>query len=106
MAEKSARNVVSAIQKSKGAGLERLIYALGIRHVGEHIAGVLVNNLGTMEKLMDADEDSLIQVREVGPEVAQSIIYFFKQNVNRNTISRLKKAGVSFTPVKRATNDL
>jgi DNA ligase (NAD+) len=106
MAERSARNVVSAIGKSRGAGLERLTYALGIRHVGEHMAGVLVSNLGNMEKLMDADEESLMQIREVGPEVAQSIVDFFKQSVNRETINRLKKAGVSFTPVKRATNDL
>jgi DNA ligase (NAD+) len=106
MAERSARNVVSAIGKSRGAGLERLTYALGIRHVGEHMAGVLVSNLGNMEKLMDADEDSLMQISKVGPEVAQSIVYFFKQSVNRKTINRLKKAGVSFTPVKRATNDL
>ena len=106
MAERSARNVVNAIRKSKGAGLERLTYALGIRHVGEHMAGVFVSNLGTMEKLMDADEDSLMQIREVGPEVAQSIVYFFKQSVNLKTINRLKKAGVSFTPVERAANDL
>ena len=106
MAERSARNVVSAIGKSRGAGLERLTYALGIRHVGEHMAGVLVSNLGNMKKLMDADEESLMQIREVGPEVAQSIVDFFKQSVNRKTINRLKKAGVSFTPVKRATNDL
>ena len=70
------------------------------------MAGVLVSNLGNMEKLMDADEDSLMQIREIGPEVAQSIVYFFKQSVNRKTINRLKKACVSFTPVKRATNDL
>lgn len=106
MAEKSAQNVVSAIQKSKGAGLERLIYALGIRHVGEHIAGVLVSSLGSMKKLMKIDEDELIQVREVGPEVASSIVHFFQQEINLKTIKKLGDAGVSFTPLKRMKNDL
>lgn len=106
MAKKSAQNVVSAIQKSKGAGLERLIYALGIRHVGEHIAGVLVSSLGSMKKLMKIDEDALIQVREVGPEVASSIVHFFQQEINLKTIKKLGDAGVSFTPLKRMKNDL
>lgn len=106
MAKKSAQNVVSAIQKSKGAGLERLIYALGIRHVGEHIAGVLVSSLGSMKKLMKIDEDELIQVREVGPEVASSIVHFFQQEINLKTIKKLGDAGVSFTPLKRMKNDL
>jgi len=103
MARKSAQNVISAIQKSKGAGLERLIYALGIRHVGEHMAVVIVNSLGNMKKLMKANEDDLIYIREIGSEVARSIVRFFKQEVNVKTINRLKEAGVSFTPVRGKT---
>jgi len=103
MAEKSAHNVISAIEKSKNAGLERLIYALGIRHVGEHIAKVLTSSLGSIKKLMEANEEDLTSIREVGPEVARSISKFFKQDVNVKIINRLKEAGVSFTPVREKT---
>lgn len=106
MAEKSAQNIISAIEESKEAGLERLIYALGIRHVGEHIAGVLVDSLGSIKKLMKANENDLMHIREIGPEVARSIVKFFKQEVNVKTINRLKGAGVSFTPVKKTEKDL
>ncbi|MCK5010398.1 MAG: NAD-dependent DNA ligase LigA, partial [Deltaproteobacteria bacterium] len=100
MAEKSAHNIITAIEKSKDAGLERLVYALGIRHVGEHNARVIVDSLGSMEKLIKADVDYLTGVREIGPEVARSIVQFFKQEVNIKNINRLKKAGVSFIPTR------
>ncbi|MDX1779635.1 MAG: helix-hairpin-helix domain-containing protein, partial [Thermodesulfobacteriota bacterium] len=96
MADKSARNLLEAIDKSKGAGLERLIYALGIRHCGEHTSKVLVSNLGTLEAIMKADETSLLEIKEIGPEIARSIVRFFKQEGNRDTIARLKSAGISF----------
>jgi DNA ligase (NAD+) len=104
MAEKSAENLLDAVQKSKGAGLDRVIYALGIRHVGEHTAKVLVNNLGDLEKIMNADEPSLLNIREVGPEVARSVVHFFKQKSNRATIDRLKNAGVSLGMVRSDMN--
>ena len=100
MAEKSAHNIITAIEKSKDAGLERLVYALGIRHVGEHNARVIVDSLGSMEKLIKADEDCLTGIREIGPEVARSIVQFFKQEVNIKAINRLKKDGVSFIPTR------
>lgn len=103
LAEKSAENLLDAVQKSKGAGLDRVIYALGIRHVGEHTAKVLVNSLGDLEQIMNADEASLVNIREVGPEVAQSVVQFFKQKSNRVTIDRLKKAGVSLGVVRSDT---
>jgi DNA ligase (NAD+) len=106
MAEKSAQNIVSAIQKSKSAGVERLVYALGIRHVGEHIAQVLMSNLGSIEKLIKANEEDLKQVKEIGPQVAQSIVQFFAQEFNVKTIKRLKEAGVSFLTSRRAKGDL
>ncbi len=96
MAEKSARNLLEAIRKSKGAGLERLIYALGIRHCGEHTSKVLVRNLGRLEAIMEADETTLLEIKEIGPEIARSIVRFFKQEGNRVTIARLRSAGVSF----------
>ena len=107
MAATSAHNLIAAIEKSKSSGLEKLVYALGIRHVGAHTAQVLVNNLGSMENILHADEHALLTVRDVGPEVARSIIEFCKQEANLTTISRLKKAGVSYTPRERKmTEDL
>lgn len=100
MAEKSAQNVINAIEKSKNAGLERLVYALGIRHVGEHNAIILVSNLGSMERLIKADEDSLLGIKEIGPEVAHSIVKFFEQDANIKAIKRLKEVGVSFIPTR------
>lgn len=100
MAEKSAQNVIHAIEESKDAGLERLVYALGIRHVGEHTASVLVRHFGSMGGLMEADEDSLLGIKEIGPEVANSVVRFFKQDENIYVINRLKEIGVSFAPVK------
>ena len=100
LADKSAQNLLGAIDKSKGAGLERLIYALGIRHVGEHTSKVLVSNLGTLEGIMKADETTLLGIKEIGPEIGRSIVRFFKQEGNRITITRLKSAGVSFEKEK------
>ena len=102
MAEKSAHNVLDAIHKSKSADLARLIYALGIRHVGEHIAKVLASGMGSMENLVNVDEQSLMTKREIGPEVAHSIAQFFSQKVNRDIIARLHKAGLSGDFVKKA----
>jgi DNA ligase (NAD+) len=107
MADKSAQNIVDAINKSKDVTLERVIYALGIRHVGEHLAKVLTDNLGSIARLIDATEAELIQIKEIGPEVAQSIRKFFQQKSNLNVIRRLEKAGVRFKqPIARKKNDL
>ena len=105
MAATSAHNLIAAIEKSKSSGLEKLVYALGIRHVGAHTAQVLVNNLGSMENILHADEHALLTVRDVGPEVARSIIEFCKQEAKLTTISRLKKTGVSYTPRERKTTE-
>jgi len=95
MADKSAQNIIDALDKSKSAGLERVLYAVGIRHVGEHLAKVLVDNLGSMEHLINATEEDLTEVKEIGPEVAQSICKFFRQKGNLQVIDRLEKAGVN-----------
>jgi DNA ligase (NAD+) len=105
MAEKSAQNVINAIEKSKNAGLERLVYALGIRHVGEHNASVLVSNLGSMERLIKTDEDSLLGIKEIGPEVAHSVVKFFEQDANIKAINGLKDAGVNFIPARGETKN-
>jgi DNA ligase (NAD+) len=107
MADKSAQNVIDAIQKSKGAGLERLVYALGIRHVGEHIARVLAGGFGSMEKLMSADEPSLMEIKEAGPEVARSVVQFFSQEGNVKTVKRIQESGVVISPARdKVTRDL
>ena len=94
MGEKSASNLLDAIEKSKHAGLARLIFALGIRHVGETTAKDLARALGSMHALMDADQERLSQVKDVGPVVAASIVAFFAQPMNRECVEQLLAVGV------------
>ncbi len=96
MAEKSAANLVAAIEKSKRTTLARFIYALGIRNAGESTAQDLARYFGNLERLMQADVDALQQVPDVGPVVAQSIVGFFAEPHNREVIEQLLAAGVSF----------
>lgn len=99
MAEKSAANIVAAISKSRDTTLPRLIYALGIRNVGESTARDLALSFGSLEKLMQADINDLQQVLDVGPVVAQSVAQFFAEPHNREVIDRLQQAGVRYAPV-------
>ena len=96
MAEKSAGNVVAAIDKSKRTTLARFIFALGIRNVGERTAADLARYFGDLEPLMRAGEQTLQQVPDVGPVVAQSIAQFFAEPHNREAVAQLLAAGVSF----------
>jgi DNA ligase (NAD+) len=89
-----AENLVAAIESSKETTLSRFIYGLGIRHVGEHIADVLAREFGSIEALMEADEETLLEVHEVGPGVARSVIEFFADPANRDVIVQLQTAGV------------
>ncbi len=98
MAEKSAENMVRAIQKSKSSGLERLIYALGIRHVGEHTSKLLVRHLGSIDGIRNASRDRLLAINEIGPEVTESVTGFFNNYDNNTIIERLKSAGVDMSP--------
>jgi DNA ligase (NAD+) len=97
MAEKSAANVVAAIDKSRTTTLARFIYALGIRHVGETTAADLAQHFGAFDALLAADEAALLEVRDVGPVLAQSILQFFSEAHNRDVIARLRKAGVHWS---------
>ena len=101
MAEKSAQNIVDAIESSKRTTLPRLINGLGIPQVGEHMAEVLAEQFGSIEELQNATEDQLLEVREVGPETAREIRAFFALKDNRDVIKRLKKAGVQLAAVQR-----
>ncbi len=94
MAEQSARNLVEAIEKSKQTTLARFVYALGIREVGEATAGNLAVFFGDIEALMDADEEVLQSVPDVGPIVATNIRSFFTEPHNRAVVEKLLEAGV------------
>ncbi|HNQ63055.1 MAG TPA: NAD-dependent DNA ligase LigA [Syntrophorhabdaceae bacterium] len=94
MADKSAQNIIDAINTSKRRSLSRFIYALGIRNVGEHISGLLSERFADLNGLMSATEEELINIPEVGPEVSSSIVTFFNDIKNRETIRRIIDAGV------------
>jgi DNA ligase (NAD+) len=94
MAEKSAANLVAALERSKRRPLDRFLNALGIRHVGERIAGILAHRFPSLDALMQASEEDLLDVDEVGPEVAKSLKEFFERPQIRDGIRRLREAGV------------
>ena len=94
MAEKSAANLLAAIETSKATTLARFIFALGIRNVGETTAKDLARHFGSLDKLMAASEADLLAVHDVGPIVAQSILQFFAEPHNREVIATLRGAGV------------
>jgi DNA ligase, NAD-dependent len=96
MAEKSARNLLDALDKSKRTTLARFIYALGIRNVGETTAKDLARHFGKLEALMAADAERLRQVPDVGPVVAESIAQFFAEGHNREVIAQLRELGVEW----------
>jgi len=96
MAEKSASNLLAAIEKSKNTTLARFIFSLGIRNVGESTAKDLAAHFGNLDALMNADEAALVEVSDVGPVVAQSIAQFFAEPHNREVVEQLRAAGVSW----------
>jgi DNA ligase (NAD+) len=95
LAKKSATNLHSAIQGSKGRGLSRLLFALGIRYVGEHVATILAQHFGSMERLERAPEEDLAEIYGIGPRIAQSVALYFRQQENHRQIEQLRKTGVS-----------
>ena len=94
MAEKSAANVVAAIEKSKDTTLARFVFGLGIRHVGEATAKDLARHFGGLDALLEADLPMLLEVRDVGPVLAESIVRFFAEPHNRDVIAALRAAGM------------
>ncbi|MEN6561641.1 MAG: NAD-dependent DNA ligase LigA [Acidobacteriota bacterium] len=92
---KSAGNLLDEIEASKSRGLARLLFALGIRHVGERLAQTLAARFGSLAALEKAGPDDLVQVEDVGPKVAESVLFFFAQPENRELIDRLRRAGVA-----------
>jgi len=105
MAEKSAQNLLDEIETSKRNSLARLIYALGIRFVGERTGQLLAEHFGSLDELVAASLDELTEVPEVGPKVAQSIAEFFSEPANRELVRKLRRAGLNLSEQRKAPRD-
>jgi DNA ligase (NAD+) len=95
MGKKSAENLVAAIEASKNRPWERLLASLAIRHVGSRVAGVLAEHFGTMDRLMDASQEELEAIDEIGPIIAKSVYDFLHSRVGKRTIEELRELGVN-----------
>ncbi len=105
MGDKSAQNVLAEIEASKRLPLERVIFGLGIRFVGERTAQFLAEHFGSLDALMNASPEELQGVDEVGPRIAESISEFFQESKNRDLVEQLRKAGLAFTGKKKQRGD-
>jgi DNA ligase (NAD+) len=94
MGEKSAANLLAGIERSKRAPLDRLLHAIGIRHVGARVAQILADHFGSLGALAEADESALLAVETIGPEIASSVVAFFSSKAGRAFIQKLTDAGV------------
>jgi DNA ligase (NAD+) len=101
MGEKSAENVLGEIERSKRLPLERVIFGLGIRFVGERTAQFLAEHFGSLDAIMKASAEELEEVNEVGPRIAESIVEFFADDHNRKLVGDLRQAGLTFTGQKK-----
>jgi DNA ligase (NAD+) len=105
MAEKSAQNLLNEIKASKNNSLARLIYALGMRFVGERTGQLLADHFASLPKLAEATVEELVDAPEVGPKVAQSIADFFSEPANQKLVRRLKDEGLKMTEKRQAPED-
>jgi DNA ligase (NAD+) len=96
MGDKSAQNLLDEIDRSRQAELARVIFALGIRFVGERTGQLLANHFGSLDKLAKATQEELVEAEEVGPRVAEAIQEFFAEKRNREVVEKLRKAGLRF----------
>ncbi|CAN5730387.1 hypothetical protein BH10PSE18_BH10PSE18_07260 [soil metagenome] len=109
MADKSAANLVEALEKSKKTTLPRFLFGLGIRHIGESTAKDLAKHFGKLDAIMDATEEQLLEVNDVGPVVATSLRTFFDQPHNREVVEQLRACGLTWEegePAARAPKPL
>ena len=97
MAEKSADNLLAELDKSRQTTLARFLYALGIRHVGETTARSLAAHFGNLDGLMQANEEQLLAIDDIGPVVADSLLRFFADERNRALIGKLKACGIQWS---------
>lgn len=100
MGDKSVKNLLNAIEESKGRDLDRVIFGLGIDLIGSKAASILANHFKTMDSLEEASFDELTNIEEVGPKMADSIIAFFKEKQNKEILDKLKEAGVNMVKKK------
>jgi DNA ligase (NAD+) len=105
MAEKSASNLMAAIERSRQTTLPRLLYALGIRHVGEHVAQVLARHYPQWQDLQRASFEELQAIHEIGPRIAQSLVAFFRDPGNQAVLEKLQRGGVQVAVAPRSTTD-
>lgn len=105
MAEKSAKNLVASLEKSKTTTLARFVFALGIHSIGETTAQTLVNHFSTLENIMNANEEKLLAVSDVGPIVAENLLTFFKQEHNIEVVEQLIAVGISWPKIKKKSVD-
>jgi DNA ligase (NAD+) len=102
MGAKSARNLLDQVERSKQRDVSALIFALGIRHVGERTALDLAEHFGNLTTLSRASNDELVRIPEVGPKVAESIVFFFQQPENKELLRALRETGLNFSGLKRS----
>jgi DNA ligase (NAD+) len=105
MGEKSADNLLAELEKSKTPGLDRFLYALGIREVGEVTARSLALHFGSLDRIMQADEEALIEVPDVGPVVASHVASFFREPHNIEVITSLNRAGMQWQAVETGAGE-
>lgn len=105
MAEKSAKNLVASLEKSKTTTLARFIFSLGIHSIGETTAQTLANHFSTLENIMNASEENLLQVPDVGPIVAENLLTFFKQEHNTEVVESLLSVGINWPKIKKKSLD-
>ena len=108
MAQKSTENLLESIEKSKSQSFEKVLFALGIRYVGETVAKKLAQSFKDIDSLMEASKEALLETEEIGEKIADSVLAFFEEDSSKTTIDHLKKAGLIFKAVepKNASNIL
>jgi DNA ligase (NAD+) len=103
--EKSTNNLLKSIEKSKQMPLSRLLFAMGIRHVGYHTAEILTKVFPDLDSLKKAGFEKIEEIKEIGPKIAESVVNFFRQEQNLKVIEKLRKAGVNFGSVQRIVSE-
>lgn len=99
--EKTAMNLIDGINASKSQPFERVLFGLGIRYVGETVAKKLAHNMGNIDAIIDANEETLIAIDEIGERIAESVVQYFAEAKHRMGIERMKAAGLTFTAVQK-----
>lgn len=103
-AEKSAEQLLSAIRQSKTPSLERFLFGLGIHHVGQHVAQILASQFGSLETLLTVTREELVEIHDIGPEIAQSVVHFFAEPRNVDVLDKMKASGVAVQSAPRAVS--